>query len=251
MHTYKYNHWITDTEQPTTAKAFTYTIWFPSLGLRYIGYKTINSRSKWLNYTSSSRPVKKLINTGHTAVYRIVKWFDNTNDARAEEVSAMTSYNVTRRSEYLNQCIGGVTFSTAGQTISAEHRAKIGAAHKGKTISDESRAKMSAANKGKKRPSVSDETRAKLSAALKGRVFSDETKAKIGAANKGRKLPPRSDETCAKLSSSKQIGLYVTPLGTFETRKEASIAHGCALSTIIDRCKSTSPQFDNWAFFKY
>ncbi|WP_261730717.1 hypothetical protein [Shewanella xiamenensis] len=115
-------------EKPDNALAFTYTIWFPLMGMRYIGYKTINKKDSWLSYKSSSKPVNKLINEGHAAVYRIVKWFDNADDARVEEVSAMTSYNVTKRSEFLNQCIACVKFSGPK---SDEARAKISSIHKG------------------------------------------------------------------------------------------------------------------------
>lgn len=243
MYTYTYNHWITDTEQPTTAKAFTYTIWFPELGLRYIGYKTVSNKSKWLTYKSSSRPVKELIRAGHKAIYRIVKWFDDAKDARAEEVSAMTSYDVTNRSEYLNQCISGVKFSNAGNTHTDDAKAKISAASKSRTHTDETRAKIGAAARNR-----SPETQAKITAAHKGRTRSDETRAKISASKQGRL---RSDETRAKMSEAHQIGLYVTPLGTFKTAKEAAITHNCNPVTISYRCKSTSPQFDNWAFFKY
>lgn len=220
MHTY--NHWITDIEKPTTATAFTYTIWFPILGLRYIGYKTVSDKSNWITYTSSSKPTNKLIRAGHKAIYRIIKWFDNAEDAHKEEIAAMTSYDVTKRSEYLNQCISGVKF---GGPISAEQRAKMSASHKGKTLSDEHRAKLSAAKKGRPK---SDEHRAKMSAAKKGRVFSDETK--------------------AKMSEAKQIGLYVTPLGAFNTLKEASISHNCVDATIYNRCKSTRTKFNDWSF---
>ncbi|WP_445774195.1 NUMOD3 domain-containing DNA-binding protein [Shewanella sp.] len=246
QHTYKYNHWITDTEKPTTAKAFTYTIWFPELGQRYIGYKTINKSNSWLTYKSSSRPVNKLISECHTAVYRIIKWFDNATDARVEEIDVMTSYDVTNRSEYLNQCIGGVKFSYAGKTHTAETRAKISAASNGRKlppITAETRAKMSAAKQN-----MSAETRSKIGAASKGRTHTVETRAKMSAASKDRQ--PISDETRAKISASKQIGLYVTPLGTFKTTKEASVANSCALETIRDRCKSTSPKFNDWAFFR-
>ncbi|MCT8876639.1 NUMOD3 domain-containing DNA-binding protein [Shewanella xiamenensis] len=229
MHTY--NHWITDIEQPTTAKAFTYTIWFPLLGKRYIGYKTISTRSKWLEYKSSSRLVTKLLSEGHTAVYRIIKWFDNATDARAEEIAAMTAYDVTNRPDYLNRSIGGVKFSGSGNTHTAETRAKLSAANKGKTLSAETRAKISAARKGRKLPPRSDETRAKISAALKGRkqppvsaatrekmsaahksrpahnkgkTHTDESRAKMSAVLKGKTKAPRTTEHRAKLSASRK-----------------------------------------------
>ena len=52
---------------------------------------------------------------------------------------------------------------TSGHVHSAEHRAKIGAAHKGRIFSTETRAKIGAAGKGR---IFSPEARAKISAAL-------------------------------------------------------------------------------------
>lgn len=258
---YKYSHWVYAIKRPSTAKAFTYKIWFPLLDLRYIGYKTIDKNNSWLSYKSSSKEVKKLINAGHKAIYRIVNWFDNAVDARKEEIAAMTYYDVTHRSEYLNQCIGGVKFG-GSKKHTAETKAKIGAANKGRKlppISAETRAKMSVASTGRTK---STETRAKIGAVHKGKIISaetraklreanigknhlDETRSKISESNKGR---TKSDEHKSKLSVAHQIGLYVTPLGTFKSRIDASVANSCAIQTIYNRCKSTSPKFNDWSF---
>lgn len=232
---YKYSHWVYAIKRPSTAKAFTYKIWFPLLDLRYIGYKTIDKNNSWLSYKSSSKEVKKLINAGHKAIYRIVNWFDNAEDARKEEIAAMTYYDVTHRSEYLNQCIGGVKF-IGGKKHTAESRAKISAASRNRSA--ETRAKLSAASRNK-----SAEHRAKIGAAHTGKTHTAETRAKMSASRQNM-----SDETRAKIGAAKQIGLYVTPLGTFKTLKDASVAHNCNAQTISNRCKSTSLKFNDWAF---
>lgn len=95
--------------------------------------------------------------------------------------------------------------------LSAETRAKIGAANKGRPVSEETRAKRSelaknrtaehraklrAANTGKKH---SEETRAKMSAIRKGKPKSIEWRAKVSAAHIGKK---HSEETRAKMSAA-------------------------------------------------
>lgn len=83
--------------------------------------------------------------------------------------------------------------------MSADHKAKIGAAHKGRPKSAEHKAKISAGQTGKKH---SAETKEKISAARKGKKtgpLSAETKAKIGAAHKGKTLSP---EARAKISEA-------------------------------------------------
>jgi group I intron endonuclease len=85
-----------------------------------------------------------------------------------------------------------------GHEFTAEHRAKIGAAHRGMRHSEEAKAKMSIGHKGW---TPSDETRERMSAAHKGKKLSDENKAKLFAANKGRTMSP---ESRAKLSATKK-----------------------------------------------
>lgn len=101
--------------------------------------------------------------------------------------------------------------SVTGHTVSAETRAKIGAAnslHKrtpqqqeflrtvgiGRKHSAETKAQMSAAHQGRICPK-SPEHRAKISAALKGRKLSPERIEKVAATHRGRK---QSDEWVAK-----------------------------------------------------
>lgn len=100
----------------------------------------------------------------------------------SEETRRKMSINTTRRN--------------IGHVVSAETRAKIGAANRGKCRSAEALAKMSEAQKGKK---LSEETRKKISEAHKGKHHSLEARAKMRAARKGTHL---SEETRAKLRAA-------------------------------------------------
>lgn len=108
--------------------------------------------------------------------------------------------------ELVNGTLGGD--GCIGVPKTAEHRAKIGAAHKGRKSpwtaernrqsagkpghpsTPETNAKISAAHKGKPKPGLAERNKAM--------VWNDEMRAKISAANSGTKA---SDETKAKLSA--------------------------------------------------
>ena len=125
-----------------------------------------------------------------------------------------------------NRTDGGEGSSGAIRT--AEHKAKISAAHKGLRHTDEARAKMSRSRTGSKR---SEETKARMSAAGKGkhgRPMSEEAKAKISAATKGRPKPQGfSDKIAAanrlrKLSETSRA--KISALLTGKKRSEESRA---------------------------
>lgn len=78
--------------------------------------------------------------------------------------------------------------ATRGRKLSAEHVAKVVAAHRGAKRSVESRARMSAAMTGKKHPPRSAEWSANLSAALKGKPKSPESIAKMKETKRRRFL---------------------------------------------------------------
>lgn len=80
--------------------------------------------------------------------------------------------------------------------------AHLSRAHKGKIVSAETRAKMGAARRGKKRAQHSAETREKMSVASKGRKKSATHVAALSAARLGRKFGPQSPEWRAKISAS-------------------------------------------------
>jgi len=96
-----------------------------------------------------------------------------------------------------------------GRKLSAEHRAKIGAAHKGKKLAPAWRANISAGLMGKKRT-----------------PFSAEWRVKLGLANLGKKRPPFSAEWCANISAA-AMGRTPWMKGkthTVETRAKISAA---------------------------
>lgn len=78
--------------------------------------------------------------------------------------------------------------ATKGRKLSAEHIAKVVAAHRGTKRSTETRARISAAMKGKKQAPRPEEWRAKLSAALKGKSKSPESVEKMKATKRRRAL---------------------------------------------------------------
>ena len=80
-----------------------------------------------------------------------------------------------------------------GKTLSAEHRAKIGAAHKNRKFSEAHRMRISAANMGH---AVSVETRQKISESLK-RTITPEIRAAMSVSRRGRRMP---ESAKAKLS---------------------------------------------------
>ena len=67
------------------------------------------------------------------------------------------------------------------RVLTAEHRAKISAAHKGKTLSAEHRAKLSTSIKAAMTPELRD----RISTSSKGKVISTETRAKMSVARTG------------------------------------------------------------------
>lgn len=97
--------------------------------------------------------------------------------------------------------------------LSAEHRAKIGAAHSGMKRSEETKAKMSAASAGKPK---SEEHRAALRGANLGKKLSAETRAKMSLARTGKAIPkargriawnrgvPQSPEAIAKRTEARK-----------------------------------------------
>lgn len=100
---------------------------------------------------------------------------------------------------------------TVGKRLTAEHRAKIGAASLGRRRTEAEKAKISAAHKGRKH---TDRARANMSAAHKGYKHTPEQRAKIGEASKANWQRPEyqnairekrrniSNETRAKLSAA-------------------------------------------------
>lgn len=83
--------------------------------------------------------------------------------------------------------------------LSAEHRAKLSAAHMGIRPSAETRAKMSASMKRRGPPKISEEARARSNVTKRGAKRTPEQCARISASLMGK---PRSEELRAKLRAS-------------------------------------------------
>lgn len=143
----------------------------------------------------------------------------------SEETKAkLSEYHRNRSPEHVE----GIRRAAANRT--AEHRAKIGAAHRGKKLSDEAKRRISEFHKGKTlsdwhkerlreagkgrkhtaetiaklkiaRASISDETRKRMSEGQRGRRWSPEQRAKVLAALIGR---PVSVETRAKRAEARR-----------------------------------------------
>jgi group I intron endonuclease len=133
------------------------------------------------------------------------------------ENSYIQRFRSADRSHGYNICpAAGSTLGIKYGPHSAEHRKKIGDAHRGRVSSQETREKLSAALKGRtfdaawiekmrqaqigrKMAPLTDAHRAIVSATHKGKTISDEHKARLSAVHKGRKL---SDEDKAKKKAS-------------------------------------------------
>jgi hypothetical protein len=98
----------------------------------------------------------------------------------------------------------------------------------GRPCSEERKLKISVALKGRKH---SKETRAKRSASGRGRTASQETREKLSAALKGRN----------PLWSATKVR---TPLGVFNSIKEATAAHGLGVNGITYRIKKGVPGYE-------
>lgn len=164
---------------------------------------------------------------------RIVRWHDRLTEDDAHRLEMAYIKLFGRRDLWTgtlcNLTNGGE--GEGGRVLSAEHRAKIGAASSNRSA--ETRAKISAANTGRKhtaeqrakiarallgRPKsatavaklrksklgipLSEEHRAKLRAANLGKTASAETREKIGAAHRGA---TRSQETRDKMSLARRM----------------------------------------------
>ena len=83
---------------------------------------------------------------------------------------------------------------------SAEHRAKLSAAHTGQKRSPEQCARIGASKRGRK---LTAEQRASMSAVRRGKSLTAEHRAKIAAARAGRKRAPFTTEARANMSTAR------------------------------------------------
>ncbi|WP_429078146.1 hypothetical protein [Aeromonas hydrophila] len=75
-----HGHWTTQATITPTTKAFVYVVTMDS-GEKYVGYKTVDDKGKWLTYKTSSKVVKGMLSKGHKAHFHILETFDSKDDA--------------------------------------------------------------------------------------------------------------------------------------------------------------------------
>lgn len=197
------------------AQAFVYK-WTELSTLKwYIGSRTGRGCHPNDGYICSSSRVKPLILANPSNWKREVLFTKDcyTKEEQREmfqlEADILTLFDAKKDPRSFNMTNGDGSFTSAGKSISSEHKRKIGIAARNR--SPETLAKISAGSKGRPMSEknkialkiantnrvTSTETRAKHS--FNAKNMSAETRAKIGAAKRGTKV---SDETRAKLSES-------------------------------------------------
>jgi len=201
-----FGHWHLQCDFLNTAKAFTYKVWFPELGLRYIGVKAMNG-NRWKKYTTSSKYVNRYLADGYRAVFTIVEFFETYADAHNKEQEVIRAYTAVQRREYLNANLGGAIYFTP------EVRKLMSERGKGRVVSAETCAKLSKINKGRV---VTDEQRKniKLAAIEREKRYTPEQRAaanrKRSETQKGISKPrqtPFTPESMAKVRSNAKLTL--------------------------------------------
>jgi len=160
--------------------------------IRYIGKTVVKPRDRLRRHVwdalkgGTDWPVSRWIRKiSQDPALLILEECDRDVAPRAEQVWIAWGRRVGLR--LLNLTDGGDGMQ--GYQLSAETRAKIGAAsRRRRVLSDETRQRMSAA--ARTRPPISDETRRKLAATSTGRVKSPETRSKLSASLRTRAQDP-------------------------------------------------------------
>ncbi len=148
--------------------------------IRYIGKTVVKPRDRLRRHVwdalkgGTDWPVSRWIRkVAQDPELLILEECDRSVVPRAEQVWIAWGRGVGLR--LLNLTAGGD--GAQGYKLSAETRAKIGAAHRGRKPSAETRQRMS--ERARRRGPVSEETRRKLAVTSTGRVKSDATRAKL------------------------------------------------------------------------
>lgn len=136
-----------------------------------------------------------VVNKHRGFIVKYVKINLTCNEALSLEVTTIAK--LSKKYKLTNRTIGGQ--GAAGRIVTAETRAKIGAASKGnkncvgRVLSDSTKRKIGAAHKGRKRKPFTDATRLKMSLAttgsknpMFGKHVSAETRDKLSRAGLGR-----------------------------------------------------------------
>jgi group I intron endonuclease len=178
-----------------------YCITHTESGRQYVG-QSLNCVDRWRQHTTprkGSTGIKGAIMKYGVSAFT----FSVLEECKREELNEREIWWIAELSTLAPSGFNLTTGGGAGTTVSDKTREKLRAGAKGRApASVESRAKMSDAKKGR---TLSAEHRANIGAMskgnqnTKGKTHSDETRAKMSAAQKGRTL---SDETRAKLSAA-------------------------------------------------
>ena len=163
---------------------FTYCITFLPTGQRYYGVRTkkdCHPGELWINYYTSSKKIRQLIQEHGTDAFdiKICKTFTTKSDAIAWECRVLKKLAAASNPNWLNENNGDRKFFGGGIPKGFKH-------------TEEARRNMSINSSGPKNPNYgkpkSAETRAKLSASHTGkkRNFTPESRAKMIANRSGK-----------------------------------------------------------------
>lgn len=181
-------------------KSGIYVIAHPSSGRCYVG-SSVDVPRRWKRHQADLRQKRhhsfKLQRVATESL--VFSFVEATTDLAAAEQRWIDLLDSVESG--FNVCPDAGTAGTLPKT--AEHKAKIGAAHRGMKRSDEARARISEAMSGKKRKPLSDAQKAKISAAKKGRPMSDAAKAKLSAFRSGVSTGPCSDQRRENIRAAK------------------------------------------------
>ena len=158
--------------------------------LRAGNHKSVKLQNSWNKHGEAAFEfvVLELTSDGETAIRSAEQHWIDTFDAVAG------GYN-----------IAPVAGNVGRTPKTAEHRARIGAAHKGRKNTPEAIARMQEAAKRRAKPApFSAEHRAKLAAAKRGVPASAEMKAKLSAWRTGRPIGPMSKEQKESIAAAKR-----------------------------------------------
>ena len=212
----------------------------------YYGFRSTKFLPKndlGIRYFSSSRDkefIKDQKQNPQNYRYKIVKLFQNYKDALNFEILLHEKFNVSTNESFYNRAKQTATgFSTAGSTISEEHKRKISEAGLKRIYeptSDETKKKQS--ESAKNRGPVSEITRQKLSAIHKGREFTKGRCENISKAKKGKSQGPMPDEVKKKISEAHKGKIFSDEhkkniIAAAQLRPQRSLEHKKNLSISI------------------
>ena len=240
--------YILENKLDKKAYGFIYITKYESNGMKYIGQKIFDNKSKWKSYYGSGTHYKRAEKLyGKQNFNRdIVAIAYSKEELNELEIEFIKNHNAVKSKDYYNIASGGDSGnaglhhsketrfkmsvdrkgknnSNYGKILSKEHKnklseAKIGEKHPnyGTHLSEITKRRIGNANKGKRR---TNEMILKMSEAQKGKILSEEHKKKIGESNKSKTL---SEEHKKKLIESNKNRLG-TKRKTIDAKKSFDI----------------------------